>query len=364
MTSPVPPTFRLDRSAVYASALRAQVVERCRRALNHDMNNAVQSIHSGLELLSKCLGSPGISRVSPQECITLLQQQFVTLQQTLNRLLADIAAPPGDPETFDLSTLVTDALHTLRHERTVSKGRVSVEAPVLVRARRVNVRSVTLALILDSIDEMGMEGTLEVSVEARGKEGVIEVRNPRSSAEDVPAGDTQREARTMLQIASDLIAEEGGELDIEQSASSRLVRIRLPADVKHAAVPRDENKAALRGDTAVRVLIADRNRDAADSLAMILQLEGYDAKALYSGSQLPEEIEGYGPHVVLVDLDLPDCDARQIAREARTSRPGKVPLLAQVSSNDQVRHEEFDAHLLRPVEWAQLQSLVKTAIER
>ena len=62
MTASSGTPFRLDERALQASALRAQVLERCRRTLHHDMNNAVQSIHSGLELLAKCIDSPGIAR--------------------------------------------------------------------------------------------------------------------------------------------------------------------------------------------------------------------------------------------------------------------------------------------------------------
>ena len=348
--------FRLDESELHASALRAQVAERSRRALNHDMNNAVQSIHSGLELLSKCLSSPGLARISPQECITLLQQQFITLQQTLNKLLSEIATSPGDPDTIDVSVLVTEALHTLRHERAVSKARLNIDAGVLAIAREVNVRSVALALILDSIDEMGEAGALEVSVHGRGKEVAIYIRSTHGAAGGPP------QERTIAQVARDVLAAEGGKLEVEEEAGSRLIRIGLPAAESNAPA-RDRNEPASHADAVLRVLIADPNRDAADSLAMILQLEGYDAKALYNGSQLSETIGRLSPHLVLVDVDLPDCDVREVARRARSGRTGKLPMLVQVSSSERAHLGEFDAHLLRPVEWPQLQGLVKAARE-
>jgi CheY-like chemotaxis protein len=88
-------------------------------------------------------------------------------------------------------------------------------------------------------------------------------------------------------------------------------------------------------------------------------LEGYDAKAIYSGAQVLGMLDSFSPHVVLFDSELPGCDPGEVVNAAR-ARAGKPALLAQVSSNDRVRHEHFDAHLLRPVEWPQLQALLRS----
>jgi DNA-binding response OmpR family regulator len=110
------------------------------------------------------------------------------------------------------------------------------------------------------------------------------------------------------------------------------------------------------------VLIADRNRDAADSLAMVLQLQGMQTEAVYSGTALSEAIDRFSPDVALIDIDLPGCDVVALASSLR-ERGGSRTLLAQVSSSELVKHQAFDAHFLRPVEWPQLQALVARAKE-
>lgn len=324
------------------------MLERCRRTLHHDMNNAVQSIHSGLELLAKCIATPGIVRVSPQECIALLQQQFVTLRQTLDRLVDDIAEPPGDPETFDLSALTSEALQLLRHERAASKAKIDIESGVAAHARKVNVRTTVLALLLDAIDDLSSDGVLEVTIARKGQQAVLEISGIRGSAsvEETSVSPLVRALKRML-------AEDGAELGVRQAGDAISIAVYLPSPAQGAG-PR----AASTGP--VRVLIADRTRDAADSLAMILQLEGMEARTVYSGDQLRDELASFSPDVALIDIDLPGCDVHDIARAAREQGANR-PVLAQVSSTDQGKHALFDAHLLRPVEWPQLQALIARA---
>lgn len=345
MTSPGDSGFRLDERDVQASALRTQVLERCRRTLNHDINNAVQSIHSGLELLGKCIASPGVVRVSPQEVLSLLQQQFVVLRQTLDRLVKELAEPPGAPETFDISAVTSEAVRLLRHEHAAAKAKTAIEAGVTVHARKVNMHTLVLALLLDAIDHLSPDGNLEVDVSQREHQARIEIRATRSSAD---AGQTSR--RALVQIVKRLLAAEGAELNVRPAGQGVSSSIYLPSSPE---------RSGARGPAsgAVRVLIADRNRDAADSLAMILQFEGMQAQALCDGTHLAETLAGFSPDVALIDVDLPGCDVGAVARSAREQGAGR-PLLVQVSSSERIKHEGFDAHLVRPVEWPQLQALI------
>lgn len=342
--------FRADELSLQASALRAQVLERCRRTLHHDMNNAVQSIHSGLELLSKCVGSPGIARITPQECINLLKQQFVTLQSTFRKLLSEIADPPGEPETFDFSSLLLEVLQTLRHERAIAKAVTQIDPELPVHARKVNIRSVVFGALFEAIDRAPSDGALQITAARHDYRTRLEIRILPSSMNR-----QLDEAHSVRELLGTLLQAEGGELNSEPADAGFAMVLTVPSAQQSSA-----ESLAKGADEPLRVLIADRNRDAADSLAMILQLEGHDAKAIYSGAQVLGMLNTFSPHVVLFDSDLPGCDPAEVVNAAR-SRAGRPALLAQVSSNDRARHENFDAHLLRPVEWPQLQALLRSS---
>lgn len=352
MSSTASNSFRLDERELQASALRSQVLARCRRTLNHDINNAVQSMHSGLELLAKCIDTPGSARVSAEDCIGLLRQQLATLRQTLEQIVAQMAEAPGEPERFDLSVLANDALRMLRHERAAENAHTHIEPGVFVRARKINVRSFVLALFLDAVDHLEHGGILEVTVQQHERAAMLKIRTPRST-------DDSARARPLVQMVGHLLEAEHGELRVESAGDSHVTIVRLPSCERVLSeTPQTDTHTEQSGPA--RVLIADRNRDAADSLAMILQLEGLHTRALYTGTHLAETLQRFMPDVALVDADLPNCDIREIAR-AVSKTQGRRPLLAQVSSSDRVKHEEFDVHLLRPVEWPQLQALVERA---
>jgi CheY-like chemotaxis protein len=322
-------------------------LERCRRTLNHDLNNAVQSIHSGLELLSKCVNSPGTLRVTPQECLNLLQQQFTSLQTTFRKLLSDVAEPPGEPESVDVSAMFQAVLQALRHERSISKAKVAIDPGLSVIARKVNLRSVLFGTLFDAIDHLQPDATLSVGAAEQDRIARFEVRVEGAVAK----ANAESQEGTLSELLKRLVRAEGGELNIESSPTHYALVLTLPCAPKTAA---DDPPTQT---TSAKVLIADRNRDAADSLAMILQIEGHVAQTIYVGTELRAALESFSPDIVLIDSDLPGCNPVEIANAVR-ARSGKRPLFAQVSSSDRAAHSAFDANLIRPVEWPQLQSLL------
>jgi CheY-like chemotaxis protein len=351
MNAPGAEKFRLEESELQASALRAQVLERGRRTLNHDLNNAVQSIHSGLELLSKCVSSGTLARVTPQECIALVKQQVVTLQNAFHEMLTLAAESPGAPEAFDLSPLVSDALKILRHERGVGKARLQIESGVRAHARKVNVRTLALALILEACDRAQLNDVLTISVSH------FEGRASLMVSRQISALGQTDESLALAKLFNSVASAEGGELRIQESGGERTLQLLLPAAAQIEAVPSSAN-AQIPTQGPLRLLIADRNKDTADSLAMILQLEGHDAKTTYSGADLVDVARTFSPHIVLLDVDLPDCDVHEVVGALRD--PHQTRVLVQVSGAGRNRDPAFDVHLTRPVEWPQLQMLLSS----
>lgn len=340
--------FRLEGNDLYFSALRAQVVERCRRTLNHDLNNAIQSVHSGLELLTKCLEPPGNARITPRQCIGLLQQQFTSLQKTVGSLLADLAAPPGAPETIDVREALESALHLLRHERALSQARVTIESESQVFARRVVLRVVLLALLLEAADAGGQIG--QVSVEVSASDSAVRLAfhvRGLPSAAPVVAPELEQTLRALLKA-------ENGELELTAAGDARTTSIQLPASTPASA------NASLAGADATRILIVDRSRDTAESLAMLLQLEGLEAQATDRAALVIPAIEQFRPDVLLFDAELPGSDTRQVVEAVHRNALRPRPLLVEVANTSRKKHELFDALLVRPVELSHVQALLAT----
>src|SRR5262245_60219161 len=104
------------------------------------------------------------------------------------------------------------------------------------------------------------------------------------------------------------------------------------------------------------VLIVDDNADAADSLALLLKLWGYEGRVAYDGSAALAAFQQQGPDAVLLDLSLPGLDGFAVAGRLRTLAQGRgftlIALTGFGREEDYRRAAEagFDLHLLKPVD--------------
>ena len=97
-----------------------------------------------------------------------------------------------------------------------------------------------------------------------------------------------------------------------------------------------------------RVLVIDDNHDAADSLALLLRVWGFDVRVTYSGKEGLEVARSYQPDCVLSDIGLPEMDGYHLADEFRQDEALKqTPLIAITAYSDVARAKAagFDEHL-------------------
>src|SRR4051812_21270000 len=102
-----------------------------------------------------------------------------------------------------------------------------------------------------------------------------------------------------------------------------------------------------------KVFVVDDNRDAADTLGMFLELEGYDVRVAYDGEEAIREADEFHPDVALLDIGLPGRDGYEIARHLRREQVGDLMLIAVTgyASADDVRRAReagFDFHFGKP----------------
>ena len=130
------------------------------------------------------------------------------------------------------------------------------------------------------------------------------------------------------------------------------------ADVP-ARVPPAPKEAA-----ACRALVVDDNRDAADTLAMMLDLLGHETQRLYDPHAVPDAVEDFRPDVVFLDVGMPGLSGYDLARLLRERPDGDALLLVAVTGWGQpedrrrTRDAGFDHHLVKPVDTEQLEDLI------
>jgi len=113
--------------------------------------------------------------------------------------------------------------------------------------------------------------------------------------------------------------------------------------------------AAAADTLAVRVLVVDDDRDAAEMMALLLGLEGHEVVTAYDGASSISKVLSFQPNLVLLDIGMPELDGYDVARRIQTLPLSPRPLLVAVtgyaSLDDTRRSAEagFDLHVRKPV---------------
>lgn len=114
------------------------------------------------------------------------------------------------------------------------------------------------------------------------------------------------------------------------------------------------------------MLVVDDHRDSADSLSMLLGMAGNIVATAYDGIQAIAIAEEFCPHVVLLDIGLPDMSGYEVASRLRQRFGFEQLLLIAVTAwgtkEDRMRTHAvgFDYHLQKPYEMEQLLQVLGT----
>jgi signal transduction histidine kinase len=104
-----------------------------------------------------------------------------------------------------------------------------------------------------------------------------------------------------------------------------------------------------------RILVVDDNTDAAESLALLLQLAGHEVRVAHDGVETLAVAREFEPEVVLLDLGMPKMDGYETARRLRKEPYGQHATLVALTGWGQQRDRErtgeagFDLHLVKPI---------------
>jgi signal transduction histidine kinase len=122
--------------------------------------------------------------------------------------------------------------------------------------------------------------------------------------------------------------------------------------------------AANGAHMARRILIADDNNDALESLATLLQLSGHEVFTATNGGTALQSVERHLPEVVLLDIGMPLLDGYEVAKRIRAQPWGqRITLVAltgwgQDSDRRRSREAGFDSHLVKPLDLETLTDLL------
>jgi signal transduction histidine kinase/CheY-like chemotaxis protein len=172
-----------------------------------------------------------------------------------------------------------------------------------------------------------------------------------------------------LALTKGLVELHGGSIGVRSEGSGRgsVFTVRLPRGeaLSHAHAPAAE--AQPRATPPRRILVADDNRDAAESLGALLELEGHEVTLAYDGADALLAYERMRPQICLLDIGMPHRTGNEVAAEIRSRENGRAPTLVAITGwgqdtdRNQALAAGFDHHLTKPIDPAQLLRLIGEA---
>lgn len=290
---------------------------------------------------------------------------------------------------LSLGAVIQQAVETMRPQIDARGHRLTVslpERPLIVDGDVTRLAQVVSNLLSNAAKYTDEGGRIDIALEADGDMAVIRVRD---NGRGIDPHVISHVFELFFQADNSLDRAEGG-LGIGLSLVKRLVDrhggrvsahsagrgcgsefvVRLPL-LDGASLPvagEDANPPALAG--AMRILLVDDNRDATDSLAMLLQMHGHDVMSAYEGRSALDLATRERPALVLVDIGLPDIDGFEVARrlraDARTADATLVALTGygQPEDREKSRDAGFDHHLVKPAAANTILGLIAAASGR
>jgi CheY-like chemotaxis protein/two-component sensor histidine kinase len=286
-------------------------------------------------------------------------------------------------EPVDLGAVVHNAVETSRPLIEAARHELAIHVPaepVTVMADPVRLAQIVANLLNNAAKYTEQGGRIAISAAREGGLAVISVRDngigipvdvlPRVFDLFAQADRTYQRSQGGLGIGLTLVRTlvelHGGTVEARSEGLGRGSEflVRLPLGAEQGCVPvleADERDGVFASQ---RIVVVDDSRDAAESLALLLESLGADVHTATDGPAALEELDAYRPSVMLLDIGMPGMDGFEVARRARQRLDGRdltiIALSGWGQEEDRRRSREagIDYHLVKPVDVDELGRLL------
>lgn len=380
---------------------RLRLVEQLREAdrrkdhflatLAHELRNPLAPIRNGLEVLKLA----GLDSAPVQRAHSVMDRQLNHMVRLIDDLLDMSRISRGkitlQKRRIDLAEIVHGAIETSRPLIETHHHRLELELPshpVWIDAD-VTRMSQVLSNLLNNAAKFTPEGGL-IEVRARTETGQV-VLQVRDSGVGIPASmlDHVFEVFTQvdrslersqgglgigLSLVKGLVELHGGQVQVnsegENQGTEFIITLPLPTSAPDLGPAETTQTTTSPSDGRLRILIVDDNKDSAMTLEMMLSLMRQETRQAHDGVQALRVAEEYRPHLIIMDIGMPNMNGYDACRTIRCQEWGRditiVALTGWGQEDDRRRSQEagFDTHLVKPVEPAALNRLVQELAAR
>jgi signal transduction histidine kinase/DNA-binding response OmpR family regulator len=356
--------------------------------LAHELRNPLAPLSNGLHLLRMAAGKPEMM----EKTRAMMERQVQHMVHLVDDLLDVARISTGKVElrrrAMDLKDVVATAVETSGAliESCGHKLTVDVPAePLPMDADPTRLAQVVSNLLNNAAKYTPHGGQIALRVKREGGDAVLSVSDTGvgigaealgkvfemfaqvSSAEGRPQGGLG----IGLSLVQSLVELHGGKVTAASAGrgqgSTFTVRLAL-ANVNGAGTATAPAPVAHKPGQ-LRVLVVDDNTDAAESLGVLLEMEGHAARICHTGRDALAAAPAFAPDIVFLDIGLPDLSGYDVARQLRNMPAGEKALLVALTGwgtqedRQRTRDAGFDRHLTKPAELTAVEELLRSAAQ-
>jgi signal transduction histidine kinase len=353
--------------------------------LAHELRNPLAPIRQAA-LISK---APGATDAQKRWSHDVIDRQVQHMSLLLDDLLDISRVTRGTlalrMQATELSSVVESAVETARPTIDSKRHVLSVSVPpeaIQFTADPLRVAQVLSNLLTNAAKYTDPEGQIRLTADCEGEDVVIRVTDSGIgiSAAALPKvfnmfsqvhSNTDRSEGGLgigLALAQGLIDLHGGTIEANSAGlgCGSEFTVRLPRRLLAQAAKSTSNMTVAPAVTLRRrILIADDNRDSAETLAALLRLEGHEVTSVHDGPVALTAFHEIKPDVALLDIGMPGLTGYEVARRMRQSGAGTALTLIAITGWGQDVDKErafaagFDHHLTKPVDPHRLVELLR-----
>lgn len=343
--------------------------------LAHELRNPLAPVRSAVELLKR----QGVDPARVRWATELIDRQVGAFARLIDDLMDVSRINQGRVELrreiVALNEVLGDAIETVRPLAEAAKHELVVLLPdslLAVDADRTRLAQVFVNILNNAIKFTDPGGRIEVGVLVEKGEVVVTIRD---TGIGIASENLDKVFGMFSQVESALSRSRGG-LGVGLSLTQRLVQmhggsvkaysdgpgrgsrfhVQLPlvtGEVQPGTKAPAQASAAL--PNALRILIADDNKDAAETLGVLLDMMGHRVHLVHDGEAAVQAAAAFDPHVVVLDIGMPNLNGFEAAQRIRMQPGGAgrtlIALTGWGQRQDLVRSKEvgFDRHLVKPI---------------
>ncbi len=354
--------------------------------LAHELRNPLAPIRNSVAVLRHGGATSPIAR----NAADVIERQTRHMARLLDDLL-DVSRITRDRlelrrEAVTLAEVIEAAVETVRPQIESHRQTLSITlpgAPVTLDGDPVRLSQVFSNLLSNASKYSQVGGAIGLSATASGGTVEVQVRDDGIGIEaemlprvfDMFSQSTQTVNRAQgglgigLALVRGLVELHGGRVTAESAGVGLGSRFTISLPISPPVrLPATASADAPGQSPSGRILVVDDNRDAADSLALLLEVQGHVVRAVYDGRSAVEMAPNFRPQIVLLDLGMPGLDGFETARRLRATLPDAAPYLVAITGWGQDRERRqataagFDQHLVKPVDPAELTRVLSAVI--